>query len=409
MNFHQTKLDNGLQIVAEASDTARSVAFGFFVRTGARDELSPELGLSHFLEHMMFKGTERRSDLDVNREFDEMGARYNAFTSHENTVYYGNVLPEFLPRVVDLLADMMRPSLRQDDFDMEKKVILEEMAMCEDIPQHDLADKSLKIHFGNHGLGQPVIGTRESISGMSSAQMADYFQRRYAAGNVLAVVAGAVDFNQLVDSVSDRCGHWAKCSAERQLLPAKPSLTASTFQKISLTRQHLVFISPAPSAQDEERFAAAILANAIGDSTGSRYFWALVDPALADVAACGCETLDAAGIFLSYVCCDPQQAQQVVEVVRAELAKIVRDGLTADELTRSANKTASAVTLGSEVPMGRFVSLGMNWLYRQEYRSLAEDLAAIRAVTVDQVNSLARQFSIDQTTTVALGPLEELV
>ena len=220
LKFHQANLDNGLQKIAEVSDTARSAAFGFFVRTGARDEVLGELGLSHFLEHMMFKGTERRSADDVNREFDEMGARYNAFTSQENTVYYGNVLPEFLPGIVDLLADMMRPSLRQDDFDVEKKVILEEMAMYEDLPQHDLADKALKIHFGQHGLGQPVIGTKESVSALSSEQMRDYFSRRYAAGNIVAVAAGALDFRQLVDLISDRCGCWAKQSAQRKLLPA---------------------------------------------------------------------------------------------------------------------------------------------------------------------------------------------
>ena len=409
LKFEQTKLDNGLQIVAESSDTARSVAFGFFVRTGARDEVGPELGLSHFLEHMMFKGTDRRTALDVNREFDEMGANYNAFTSHENTVYYGNVLPEFLPRVVDLLADMMRPSLRQEDFDMEKNVILEEMAMYEDIPQHDLADKALNLHFGDHGLGQPVIGTKQSIGEMTSGQMTDYFRRRYSAGNVVAVATGNVDFAKLTDMLAERCGSWEKLSADRELTWADASLAGQTFQKATLTRQHLALLSPGPSAQEETRFAAAILGNAVGDTTGSRFFWALVDPALADVACCGYEPMDGAGIFLSYICCDPDKAKKVLEVARAELTKVVHEGITAEELTRSANKTASALTLGSEVPMGRFVSLGMNWLYRKEYRSVANDLDGILAVSRQQVNDLAGALAIDKTTTVALGPLEDVV
>lgn len=409
LKFDQTKLENGLQIVAESSDTARSVAFGFFVRTGARDELSPELGLSHFLEHMMFKGTAKRTAHDVNCEFDEMGANYNAFTSHENTVYYGNVLPEFLPRVVDLLADMMRPSLRQEDFDIEKNVILEEMAMYEDIPQHDLVDKALKLHFSEHGLGHPVIGTRESISQMSSGNMRDYFRRRYAASNIVAVAAGKLDFARLVDLLSDRCGQWEKLQAERELTPAEATFTGKTIAKATLARQHLALVSPAPSAQDKSRFAAAILANAVGDTTGSRYFWALVDPALADVASFGYEPMDAAGIFLSYICCDPKQADKVVKVARTELSRVVREGITAEELTRSANKTASSLTLGSEVPMGRFLSLGMIWQYCRQYRSVASDLDAIRAVTLEQVNALAKQFTLDCTTTVALGPLDKLV
>ena len=281
--------------------------------------------------------------------------------------------------------------------------------MYEDIPQHDLADKALGIHFRNHGLGQPVIGTRETVSAVTSQQMRDYFARRYAAGNVVAVAAGAVDFDQLVDLVSARAGQWEARSADRKLTPANASLAADTFVKNSLARQHLVLISPAPSAQADERFAAHILATAVGDSTGSRYFWALVEPALADVAACGYEPMDAAGMFMSYFCCDPTQAPRVLDLARAELSKVARDGITADELTRAANKTASAVTLGSEVPMGRFVSLGMNWLYRREYRSLVDDLDSIRSVSLDQTNALAHDLSIDRTTTVALGPLEKLV
>ncbi len=409
LKFHQGKLDNGLTVVAESCDTARSVAFGFFVRTGGRDEIGPEIGLSHFLEHMMFKGTDRRSAHDVNREFDEMGANYNAFTSSENTVYYGNVLPEFLPRLADLLADMMRPTLRQEDFDMEKNVILEEMAMYEDLPQHDLVDKALSTHFDQHSLGNPVIGTKQSITEVSSAQMGDYFSRRYAAGNMVAVAAGALDFNQFYDLISERCNSWENVSAGRELIPAEASLVTRSFQKASLTRQHLVLLSPGPSAQDSDRFAASILASAVGDDTGSRYYWALVEPALADVACYAHQAMDGAGMFLSYICCDPDQAEQVVKIARDELSRFVQEGITAEELARSANKTASALTLSSEIPMGRFVSLGMNWQYLQEYRSLAEDLDSIRSVTVEQVNELARSLAIEKTTTVALGPLEKVV
>ncbi len=280
--------------------------------------------------------------------------------------------------------------------------------MYEDLPQHDLADKALKTHFGEHGLGNPVIGTKQSITDLTSAQMRNYFSRRYAAGNMLAAAAGALDFGQFVDLISKRCSQWDKLSARRELTAATASLASQTFQKTTLTRQHLVLLSPAPSAQDQDRFAAAILANAIGDDTGSRYFWSLAEPALADVACCGYQPLDGAGMFMSYFCCDPDHAERVVSIARAELSRVVQDGISPDEIARSANKTASALTLSSEIPMGRFVSLGMNWQYLQQYRSLAQDLDSIRAVTVDQVNRLARDLAIDQTTAVALGPLEKV-
>src|SRR5438874_6841159 len=134
MPFHKHVLKNGLRIIGETNASARSVALGFFVRTGSRDERADVSGVTHFLEHMVFKGTPRRSALDVNKDFDRIGAQYNAFTSHENTVFYAAILPEYLPQAVDILADILRPSLRQDDFDMEKQVIIEEIARYEDMP-----------------------------------------------------------------------------------------------------------------------------------------------------------------------------------------------------------------------------------------------------------------------------------
>src|ERR1700674_5548214 len=156
-------LDNGLQVISETNPAARSVAIGFFVRTGARDETPEVSGVSHFLEHMMFKGTPRRSALDVNRDFDRIGANYNAFTSEENTVYYCAVLPEYLPQAVDILADILRPSLRGEDFDMEKNVIIEEIGMYEDQPMWSAYDHAKKAYFANHALGNSILGTPESI------------------------------------------------------------------------------------------------------------------------------------------------------------------------------------------------------------------------------------------------------
>src|SRR6202045_4674684 len=153
MPFHTHKLPNGLQIVAETSPSARSAALGFFVRTGARDETPEVSGVTHFLEHMVFKGTPRPPSLDVNRDFDRIGADYNAFTSEENTVFHAAVLPEYLPQAVDILADILRPSLRGEDFDMEKKVIIEEIGMYDDQPTFSAYDNARKLHFGEHRLG----------------------------------------------------------------------------------------------------------------------------------------------------------------------------------------------------------------------------------------------------------------
>src|SRR6516164_10262724 len=159
MPFHQHKLANGLQVLGETSPAARSTALGFFVRTGARDE-TPELsGVSHFLEHMVFKGTARRSPDQVNRDFSRIGADNNAFTSEENTVFHACFLPEYLPQAVDIMADILRPSLRVEDFDMEKKVILDEIARYDDEPGYSAYEQARRLYFGDHRLGNSVLGT----------------------------------------------------------------------------------------------------------------------------------------------------------------------------------------------------------------------------------------------------------
>src|SRR6266404_7568863 len=179
MPFHSHTLDNGLRIIGETSPSARSAALGFFVRTGSRDETADVSGVTHFLEHMVFKGTPHRTALDVNRDFDRIGAHYNAFTSEENTVFYAAILPEYLPHAMDILTDILRPSLRNEDFDMEKNVIIEEIGMYEDQPTWSAYDHAKKAYFADHPLGNSVLGTADSITALSRDQMQAYFDKRY--------------------------------------------------------------------------------------------------------------------------------------------------------------------------------------------------------------------------------------
>src|SRR3954447_13035470 len=175
LTFPYHPLKNGLDIIAEENPDSHSTALGLFVKTGARDE-DPKLnGVSHFLEHMMFKGSKKYTWEDVNRIFDEIGARYNAFTSQEMTAYYANVLPEFTERAVEHLAHLLRPAIRNEDFSTEKKVILEEIAMYLDEPGHRLYERLMEAHFGNHPLSMSVLGSAESIQQLKRDQMAEYF------------------------------------------------------------------------------------------------------------------------------------------------------------------------------------------------------------------------------------------
>src|SRR5690625_323118 len=252
--FLRTVLPNGLTIIAERNMEASSFAAGWFVNTGSRDEKPRLAGVSHFLEHMMFKGTERRSASDINREFDELGATYNAYTSEERTVYYGAVLPEAQEPLLDLLTDMMRPALRQADFDIEKNVILEEIAMYEDSPLHRLFDRSGPLFHAGHPLGNSVLGTSESISALTCGQMDDYFRQRYAPDNLVLAVAGSFDWEEITGQVERLTAAWEPSATEREYGAFTPASGFVTETDPRLFRTHISLHAPGVSAQDPLRF-----------------------------------------------------------------------------------------------------------------------------------------------------------
>lgn len=222
MEFQQHQLENGLQIIAEVNPNAYSTALGFFVNAGARDE-SPEVGgVSHFLEHMAFKGTPNRTAEQVNLELDEMGSHSNARTGEERTIYHSTVLPEFQDRAVELLSDIMRPSLRTDDFEMEKKVICEEIMMYDDQPPFGGNEHIMASYFGDHALGQSILGTVDTVSNLTPEKMRQYFEERYSPSNMTLVAAGNVDFDGLIRVANEKCGAWPKIDAPRKATPATP-------------------------------------------------------------------------------------------------------------------------------------------------------------------------------------------
>src|SRR5689334_7538731 len=208
LSFQHHQLPNGLDIVAEINPDSHSIAVGMFVKTGARDEEVNINGVSHFLEHMMFKGSEKYTWEDVNRIFDELGAKYNAFTSQEMTAYYANVLPEFTERAVEHLSHLLRPAIRVEDFTTEKKVILEEIAMYLDDPGHRVYERLMESHFGKHPLSMSILGSAESIQRLERDQMAQYFAKRYGPGNMVLSATGKLEFDEIVRLAEKYMGTW---------------------------------------------------------------------------------------------------------------------------------------------------------------------------------------------------------
>ena len=408
MQFQQTQLDNGLAIIAEVNPSAASMAAGVFVRTGSRDETAEISGVSHFLEHMMFKGTPRRTALDVNREFDEIGANYNAFTSEENTVYFGAVLPEHQRRLLDILGDILRPALRGEDFETEKGVILDEIARYQDVPGFRLYEHLMCEHFLGHPLGRKILGTTESIRALNRDDMQAYFERRYSPGNVLLVGVGNLEFAALTEKAAEMCSHWQAYEVSRDTPAAAPREARKAVVDAKLAREHVGMMSRAPTGQQSERYAAQLLAVIVGDATGSRLFYALVDPAIADEASMAYEPLDHAGAFVTTLCASPDRAAEAVRIARDELRKFQDEGPTEAELQAAKNKIATGATLNGELPMGRLTAVGFDWVYRREYVPLAEQIDMLFAVTRREVLAVAREYDLTTATLLALGPVETL-
>jgi predicted Zn-dependent peptidase len=403
MQFQQKTLSNGLVLIGEINPPGKSAAVGYFVRTGARDETPQINGVSHFLEHMLFKGTERRNSFEVNEAFDSRGAQFNAFTSEEQTVFYAAVLPEYLVEITELWAELMRPALRDEDFDIEKNVIKEEIAMYQDTPTFDVIDRCRCLHFGVHPCSYSVLGTVASIDGLTAEQMREYFSRRYAPNNMVVACAGNFDWDRFSAAVEAASGTWPLQKVERELVHFEGTKQKARADKANLKREHICLMHTGVSAQDPRRFAASMLGIIIGDDYGSRFFWELVDKALAEEASMQFNPMDGTGLFCSYLRCGTPNAARVMDVVENIFRDLISNGITEEELAKARNKVLSALVLKNELPMGRLVDLGFNWMYLGEYRSIEQDVEAVKAVTVDQVNRLIREIDLSSYTQYSLG------
>jgi predicted Zn-dependent peptidase len=408
MPFHHTTLPNGLEVVAELNDDVYSVAFGFYVKTGARDETAEVSGVSHFLEHMAFKGTERFSAEDVNRIFDEYGVDYNAMTGEESTVFYSSVLPEYLAPVFEIQSGILFPTLRQEDFDVEKKVILEEIGMYEDQPSSVAYDRAMQLHFRGHDLGQSILGSAASVSALTSDQMRTYHAAHYRAGNIVLAVAGNTDWTTVLDLAQKHCGNWPAGAGTRTLELAKPSPQAEFVLKDQCQQEQIIQLAPAPDCTDPRRYAAELLTVIIGDDTNSRLYWELVDPGLAESAECGYSEFEGVGTYLTFLSGAPESTRDNLDRITRMYEEVNAHGVTLDELEQAKNKIATRIVLRGERPMGRLSSLGGNWLVRREYRTIEDDLTTVRSVSLDDIRQLLKEFPLQQTTTVGVGPLSEL-
>ncbi len=403
MPFHHATLDNGLEVIAELDDRAYSVAAGFFVKTGSRDESSDLAGVSHFLEHMTFKGTSSRDALKVNRDFDKVGAKHNAQTSEEDTLYHATCLPEYLPRAFEVLADILRPSLREEDFETEKQVIIEEIRMYLDNPMSVAYEAAKTAHFGAHPLGNSILGTVESIQALTAGGMRGYFERRYSPANIVLAFAGAASWEPLLAMARQRCGEWQGGPAGRLTTPVQGSRRFQSIIRADDHQQTVVGVSDGPPLESDDRHAAHLLATILGDHTSSRLYWSLIDPGLADGAEVSYQDYNQAGAFFTFLSCEPESTRSNLEII-AQVYRLESGTVTELELTQAKNKVLARSVLRGERPMGRLSSLGFHWMYQRKYISVEAELQAYSHVTLADLERIQAQWPLWPPTLVSVGP-----
>ena len=405
MSFHVETLPNGLTILAEIAPAAVSSALGFFVRCGARDEEPGVAGVSHFLEHMAFKGDGRRSAEELNRAFDDLGASFNAYTAEEHTVYHASALPEFVEPLAELLASLLRPALRTADFETEKLVILEEIGMYADSPAWSCYEQAMARHFGSHPVGQSVLGTKETIAALTADAMRGYHETHYGAEQVIVAAAGQIDWPRFRDRIAELCGDWRRCGNVRNVPRGHGAGRGVLVHEPKFQQQSAMLLAPAPPADHPLRLAAEALTIILADDTGSRFHWELVEPGHVDALEFGYHEYEGTGAFMLSTTASaertPANLKTALEVFRA----VARDGVTDAELTAAKTKMATRVALAVERPRNRLGPIAYEWSYRRGYCSVDGDLAALAAITPRHLAATLDEYPLLPATLALLGPL----
>ena len=408
--FYTHRLSNGLQIVGQPMPDFESVAVSYHVHTGSRDEQDPSIaGVSHFLEHMVFKGTKTLDWQEITLEFNKIGAELNAFTSHESTVYYARVLGEYLDKAVSLLSDMMYPRLAETDFEMEKEVIVNEIARSEDQPYNMTYRRLMQTYFGDHALGHDVLGSRESIRAMKIQQMRDYWERRYAANNLILAVAGNFDWNHIIELAEKHCSDWRTGDAGRDSSHYEPTKPINNIMIDKKLKQQIMIIAmPAVDVKDPDYYAAILAGSILGDGDGSRLFWNVYQKGLAESASAGIWAMEGTGIMLMEANSTPEEAPRVLRLLREELDSLLDDGVYEDELRRAKDKLISNMVLSSESTFSRMRSLANDWVTEGRLVSVEEEIGRVERVTTDDVMRALHRFPMrEKQVLTSLGPLSE--
>ncbi|TYL44943.1 insulinase family protein [Nocardioides sp. BGMRC 2183] len=409
----RTVLPSGLRVVTEEMAGARSASIGVWIGVGSRDERASTHGASHFLEHLLFKGTRERSAFDISIALDAVGGEFNAFTAKEYTCFHARVLGEDLPLAVDVLGDMITDSLiATADVEAERDVILDEIAMHEDDPDDVVQNLFAALAWGETSpLGRPIAGTVDSITAMNRDQIRRFHRRHYTPDNIVISVAGALDHQKVVAAVRTAFGRNDFLSGTAtprppRLMTKRARITAGTAQVTRPFEQvNLVLGTEGPAREDDHRFPLGVLNTILGGGTSSRLFQEVREArGLAYSVYSFATHYSDSGLVGVAVGCLPDRTEQVLAVVRAELARLAEHGISAEELARGKGQLRGGMALGLEDSGARMMRLGKGELVHTETLGIDEVLARIEAVTVEEIQAVAASVLRGPELLAVVGP-----
>jgi len=409
-------LPGGLRVVTETLPTVRSATFGIWAGVGSRDETPVLNGATHYLEHLLFKGTQRRSALDISAAIDAVGGEMNAFTAKEYTCYYARVLDTDLPLAIDVVSDMLTGSLiRQEDLDAERGVVLEEIAMTEDDPGDQVHDLFTTAMLGDTPLGRPVLGTVETINALTRDQVARFYRKHYDPTRLVVAAAGNIDHASVVRQVRrafERAGALRDADARPQ--PPRGGLrTLRAAGAVEIldrrTEQaHVVLGMPGLSRNDERRWALSVLNAALGGGMSSRLFQEVREKrGLAYSVYSYTSSYADCGMFGVYAGCQPRRVPEVLKICRDELQQVAEHGLDDEELRRAIGQLSGSTVLGLEDTGALMNRIGKSELCWGEQLSVDDLLARIAAVTPDEIRAVARDVLGQRPSLAVIGPVKD--
>ncbi|MFI7322924.1 M16 family metallopeptidase [Streptomyces venezuelae] len=412
----RTTLPGGLRVVTETLPSVRSATFGIWANVGSRDETPSLNGATHYLEHLLFKGTKKRSALDISAALDAVGGEMNAFTAKEYTCYYARVLDTDLPLAIDVVCDMLTGSLiLQEDVDAERGVILEEIAMTEDDPGDCVHDLFAHTMLGDTPLGRPVLGTVDTINALDAGRIRRFYKKHYDPTHLVVAAAGNVDHNKVVRQVR---AAFEKAGALRDtdatpMIPRQGSRNLRTAGRVEVVNRkteqaHVILGMPGLARTDDRRWALGVLNTALGGGMSSRLFQEVREKrGLAYSVYSYTSGFADTGLFGVYAGCRPSQVHDVLKICRDELDQVAEHGLTDDEIGRAIGQLSGSTVLGLEDTGALMNRIGKSELCWGEHMSVDDMLARISAVTPDEVREVARDVLGHRPSLSAIGPLKD--